>query len=117
VVTIDNYSYPVKSSPKLVRRNLARVGLKAVVVKGNSARVPPQVTTVSLLFVDTEHTMRHFRREMRAWLPLMMPQGIVACHDFGSSKWPKLTRAIREALKGWERIEVARKLVGFRRTE
>ena len=117
VITIDNYSYAVKSSPKLVHSNLRQVGLKVAIYRGSSARVPAQVTMVSLLLVDTEHTIRRFRQEMRAWLPLILPNGIVVCHDFASSKWPKLTRAIRESLGDWQRVEIARKLVGFRKGE
>lgn len=116
VITIDDYSYEVESSPMLVEANLKAVGLSATIIWGDSAKVPWQVDKVSLLFVDTEHTMERFRQEMEAWLPLIMPRGIIACHDFGSSKWPEITKAVRELLPDWQRLELTRKLVGLRRT-
>lgn len=117
VITIDDYSYEVESSPMLVEANLNAVGLSATIIEGDSATVPWQVDKVSLLFVDTEHTMERFRQEMEAWLPLMMRSGIIACHDFASSKWPEITRAIREILPDWERLNLTRKLVGLRKRE
>ena len=117
VITIDDYSYEVESSPMLVESNLEAVGLSATIIEGDSATVPWQVDKVSLLFVDTEHTRERFREEMEAWLPLMMSSGIIACHDFRSAKWPEITKAIREILPDWERVAVTRKLVGLRKGE
>lgn len=115
VITIDDYSYEVESSPMLVAANLKAVGLSATIIEGDSATVPCEVDKVSLLLVDTEHTRDRFRQEMEAWLPLMMPSGIIACHDFNSSKWPEITKAVREFLPDWARLQLTRKLVGLRR--
>lgn len=117
VITIDDYSYEVESSPMLVEANLKAVGLQATIIEGDSAIIPWMVDSVSLLFVDTEHTRERFGREMEAWLPLIRAKGIIACHDYASSKWPEITKAIREILPDWERLEVTRKLVGLRKGE
>jgi len=38
--------------------------------------------SVSLLFIDTSHELEHTRRELKAWLPKMLPKGIICGHDY-----------------------------------
>lgn len=38
--------------------------------------------SVSLMFLDTSHTLEDVRRELPAWLPKMHPEGVVCGHDY-----------------------------------
>lgn len=38
--------------------------------------------SVSLMFLDTVHTLEATRRELQAWLPKLHPRGVISGHDY-----------------------------------
>ena len=137
VITIDNYVQdpcfvgwawhggdpgprkPPEEYAKLTRENLARLGLMARVVIGDSATVPTGVGEIGLLFIDSEHNAERFNAECDAWLPLMAKGGILACHDYQQPIWPTMTPAIDERIRlrteEWEYLGLTMWLVGFKK--
>ena len=61
---------------------------------------------VGLLFVDADHAYRAVRRDLKAWLPHLLPAGVVVLHDVGD--WEGPTRAAADLLaKGFRRLDQA----------
>ena len=124
VVSIDDYSYHEPCTIEQVRRNLTAAGLascdaapKVTLVQGNSRDVPALIGKVGLLFVDSHHVREHFDAEMKAWLHRVVPGGIVACHDYGSARWPEITGGVKAWLDNpcYERMGLVRRLIVYRR--
>jgi len=136
VVTIDNYAqdpafttWPkgYEEDPEcgkepeeyaeLTRQNLARLGFRPQIVIGDTATVPDGIEEVGFLFIDSEHTPEKFKEECDAWLPLMGPGSVLACHDYRQPTWPKMTPAIDERITPdeWENLGLVIWLVGFKR--
>jgi len=125
VLSIDNYDpfdcQPRGRTPKVVRTHLEEVGLwdkHITLLQGDSRERPPDIDEVGMLFVDSEHTQIHFDAEMRAWLPYVVPAGIVACHDYNSPRWLEMTVAIQHWLftSAFEHLGCERRTIAFRRT-
>jgi predicted O-methyltransferase YrrM len=120
VYSIDNFSYRDPCSLGQTRENLERLGLKPNLIDADS-RLGPSVTSrqlrgaVGLLFVDTDHVKTQFDAEMKAWLPVMHPQGIVAAHDYASPTWLEMKGAIDGwfAKPEWVRVGLVRRLIAF----
>lgn len=51
-----------------------------------------------MLFIDGAHDEASVRRDIRAFLPLMNPRGIIALHDFDHDRWPGVTKAYHAEL-------------------
>ncbi len=45
-------------------------------------------TEVDVLFIDTSHEYEHTLAELRAYVPMVVPGGIVLCHDTNLFGWP-----------------------------
>lgn len=60
---------------------------------------------VDILFIDTSHTYEHTLAELRAYVPLVRPGGLVLAHDTGS--YPDVARALDEYFgpDGWTNRE------------
>lgn len=131
VITIDNYaSDPLfKSQPSVrpeehaqqVADRLASLKLKVRVVLGDSAVIPfDDLEQIGLLFIDSKHTRERLYKELDAWLPLLVKDGILAFHDYGEpGHGPVMTPAIDERIRNktdeWEFLGLANWLIGFRR--
>jgi cephalosporin hydroxylase len=64
--------------------------------------------SISFLFLDTQHTYNHLSQEIKAWLPKIKINGIIAGDDVGTSTekddervWPGVKKAVDELLPGW----------------
>ena len=49
---------------------------------------------LSLLFVDSTHSLEGITQDFDAWFPKLVPGGIVAFHDYGNSRWPDIKAAV-----------------------
>jgi predicted O-methyltransferase YrrM len=59
---------------------------------------------IGLLFVDADHSYAGVDADLRAWLPYVLPGGVVVLHDVGD--WPGPTRAAADLLeRGYRRVE------------
>ncbi len=61
--------------------------------------------SVSLMFLDTSHTLEDVRRELPAWLPKMQPEGVMCGHDYFLHedprwKWSGVKTAVDEFAAG-----------------
>jgi predicted O-methyltransferase YrrM len=54
--------------------------------------------SVSLLFVDTVHTLDHTRAELAAWEPKIHPDGILSGHDYLLDRYGDVTYGVKEAV-------------------
>ena len=116
VVGIDNWTYTVGCSAEAVRDGLARHGLSARLVTGDSKIVPDGIGRVGFLHVDSHHVAKQFNAEMDAWLPLVPVGGIVACHDYESPRWVEMRPAIDARFRaGWKRLGIVRRMIAFER--
>lgn len=51
-----------------------------------------------LVFIDANHTYDDVRADIRAWLPLVKPGGILAGHDYSPDLFPGVVQAVDELL-------------------
>lgn len=72
---------------------------------------------VDMVFIDGGHHYHEAKGDIRIWLPLIKPGGIVAVHDFEKTVkvWPGVDKAVRELLIGkYELISQVDTLISFR---
>ncbi|MFH1230024.1 MAG: class I SAM-dependent methyltransferase [Planctomycetota bacterium] len=54
---------------------------------------------ISLLFVDGEHTYESVKQDLGLWLPFLIKNGIVMCHDYDGGT-PGVVKAVQEMMPG-----------------
>ena len=123
LISIDNYT-PEDWAPETrtladIRANLKKVdawGKHVRLIRGESTDTH-RIESVGFLFVDSTHTEEHFGAEMKAWLPLLVPEGIIVCHDWDSPRWTEMNNAIRGWLfrKPYDLIGIRGHIIAFRR--
>jgi predicted O-methyltransferase YrrM len=97
VVAVDN-----KDRAEL-KENLAKLPYAVEIVVADSwaaaERVPGEV---AFLFIDADHGIDGIPKDMVAWLPKVMPGGIVVFHDYGV--W-KPTVVVQQFVDRWQESE------------
>lgn len=65
-------------------------------VKGWSDECAKQFDDESfeLVFIDADHSEEWVLRDIAAWLPKVRPDGILAGHDYGSSRYPGVKKVV-----------------------
>jgi SAM-dependent methyltransferase len=60
-----------------------------------------------LVFVDTSQDAASVRRDIEALLPLLVPGGLIAFHDYPDPSWPDVRRVVDEqaARHLWQRVD------------
>lgn len=99
-----------------VQKDLDLRGCKAMVIRSDSAIIPPQVTEVGLLFIDTEHTAKQLKLELDTWLPLLEEGSILVFHDYLDVLWPDIKLVVDDRIisrGGWRTLGVGDVLIGF----
>ena len=79
----DDAAQAVDTLP-FFRETVRKAGLEQTVIPivGRSIDIAKRWRTpLSFLFVDGGHTMEHALNDYRAWMPHVMPGGLVAIHD------------------------------------
>lgn len=117
VITIDNWimQHHGPNMETWARKELKKLGFTPRFVTGLSWKVPSGIDQLAMIFIDTDHRDVVLRWELDAWLPLLVPKGIVAMHDYGSPKWPTLTPLIdaRFVEPEWTLMGVVGMLIAF----
>jgi hypothetical protein len=69
---------------------------------GPSVEMAQQVPdgSLDLVFIDADHSEAAVRADIRAWLPKVRQDGIIAGHDYGSRNHPGVKIAVDEACAG-----------------
>lgn len=107
-------------SPEEVQRNLAAFGFSARILKSLSWDAAELVADpVGLLFIDADHTRDSVQKDIDAWGPKLLPNGIVVFHDYEHSEWPDVKVVADEwaARNGWHQTESAFQAQAFQRTQ
>lgn len=99
-------------------RNLDKYGVRAnVLVTPYDTVTAAKIwasKTVGLLFVDAAHDYESVSQDLRAWLPLMAPEGYLILDDVNT---PGVGRAMKELLGDWETIDTTQKMGILRRKQ
>lgn len=108
----------------LMRRNIEDSGLPIEIVIGDSAEVTIPCEELAFLFIDGDHRTEAIKADIKRYVPLVMPRGIVVFHDYKHTKKKYLetygfgvTKAVRKWHKKmqWERLGRKRHAIAFRR--
>ena len=80
--------YAVEIAPtELLRGNIARSGYPIELVVGLSWEVWRQVPDgLAFCFIDADHTIDGFPKDLLPWAARIRPGGILAVHDYGAGK-------------------------------
>lgn len=98
-----------------LHRNVLACGLKDVItlVVGDGTRVAGLFADASLtmVFIDANHSYEAVSNDIRTWLPKVRVGGFLAGDDVGAPEeapeqkvWPGVVRAVNELLPGWEHV-------------
>lgn len=121
IITIDRFKYKGRlgrSSPKIVRRNLAQLNFYPTIITGSSSgTISPRINNVGFLFIDTHHTATQLNRELNVWSPRLVRGAIVALHDYyPNGVYPKYVAAINHYFRDkWEFLGLKDTIIGFRK--
>ena len=107
----------------LMRHHIAESGLPIEIIIGDSAEVAIPCEEIAFLFIDGDHRKKALKCDMRRYLPLIIPGGVVVFHDYKHTKtrYPYPLFAVRELVRkwhkraGWEKIGRKRYMIAFRR--
>jgi predicted O-methyltransferase YrrM len=121
VITIDDWTLQRygPNSETMAREGLGKLGFTPRFVTSKSWEVPSGIEKVAMIFIDTTHEGPVLEKELAAWLPLLVPQGIVAMHDYSVQGWPTLFPVIDRVFVGpvWASLGMVNTLVAFRWVE
>jgi len=107
----------------LMRENIADSGLLIEIAIGDSATVDVDMTELAFLFIDGDHRTAGLQADIRRFIPLVIPGGIVVFHDYKHDKKRYPEFRVTECVQGWhkrtkwEKLGRVRHCVAFRRPE
>ena len=78
---------------------IERHGLDVTTLKMKSWDAANCMTEVAFCFVDSTHNHTGFPADLDAWVPMIMPGGIIVFHDYGS--W-KADIVVKELVDEWQ---------------
>jgi predicted O-methyltransferase YrrM len=118
VTGIDHFG--LEGSVWQVRESLARVGASRAVVIVGDTRVIPWDIPLDLLLVDAGHDEANVSKDVRKYVPLVKPGGLVFFHDWDpevdpASPHEAVRRHATAACGDWEDLGLVGGLKGFRR--
>lgn len=116
VISFDNYKmqHHGESSLALAAAYLHNSGYSPLLLKANSHT--PVDVPVALLFVDSHHHPDTLHNELAVYLPLIVPDGIIAFHDYNRRKeYPGYSEKIDRifAKSTWRRVALKGSLIAF----
>lgn len=94
--TIAELREQIPSTLGVFRDNLARaeVADRVDLVVADTAAASAQASEVAMLFVDADHSLVGVTRDLKAWVPKVLPGGVIALHDYGNPLWPGVRPAL-----------------------
>lgn len=95
---VDPWGEPDDVVEKQARKNLAPFGNTVKIHKGWSRGTAQQWKDgpVACVFIDGHHSYESCCTDIDSWLPRLSVGGIMCGHDYGSSEWPDVKRAVDE---------------------
>ncbi|CAJ1357950.1 unnamed protein product [Effrenium voratum] len=90
VTAVPGWALSAAASARLIYERLG-----GQLIRGLDRPVGQRVAneSVHLVFIDGRHDARSVRRDLRSWLPKVVPGGFVVGHDF-SFDWPGVAEAV-----------------------
>lgn len=84
----------------MARAVAERFRSRAQILRGDSFAVVGQFADQSLdvVYLDSNHTYDHVRRELHVWAPKIRPGGAIAGHDFLDAELPDGSFGVRRAV-------------------
>ena len=110
VVGIDNFAmqHHGQNDMATTRANLLKFRHRPRLITGSSHVFPDVLRDqkIAAVVIDTDHRAGPLRQELATWIPFLEPNGLVALHDYGSSKWPEVTQVADEyfTVDQWEKF-------------
>jgi predicted O-methyltransferase YrrM len=98
VEAVDTWHYELGAIGEF-KRNIDAFGLTHLVSPAHMRSLDAAKLfggqTFNLVFIDTPHDYASVIADLRAWLPLVKPGGIIAGHDY-CPQWPGVAKALDE---------------------
>ena len=69
-----------------------------------------------MIFVDGDHGTKAVEQDIAAWLPNVLPNGIMAFHDYKHPNVPKLTDVVNSFMSTYEVIAEHRYIIAYKIT-
>lgn len=73
---------------------------RAQIVRGDSLEVAAQfpVGVLDVVYLDSNHTYEHVKKELAVWVPKIKPGGAIAGHDFLDAELPDGSFGVKRAV-------------------
>lgn len=115
----DGFSTHRPPSAHKLRVNLTHAGIDPLprIVETESHIVPDGIDNAAFLFIDTDHQAGVLNRELDAWLPLMVVDGVVVLHDYWD-RFPEMKPVIDRRLgsnPAFVKMGLVHHMIAFRR--
>lgn len=68
------------------------------IIRTTSIEASNRLSDFDLIFLDADHSYKHVLNDIKAWLPKLNQNGLFICHDYGSSRFPGVKRAVDQLL-------------------
>lgn len=85
------------------------------IIQGSSLSPPDWLDDVGCLFVDTNHTGVHLRKEMDVWIPRLRHDAIVMFHDYKNFYDHEYPQTIDQIFGSWNKLGEIDQMVAFSR--
>lgn len=106
-----------ENSPEITRANLAKRNYRPEIITSvTTERVTDE--PVAMLFIDSHHAPATMRQELEAYYTCLMPNAVVALHDYGRDEYPGYSEGIDEYFGNspeWTRQSRVESLIAFKR--
>jgi predicted O-methyltransferase YrrM len=60
--------------------------------------------TFDMVFIDASHDPDDVKADIQAWLPLVVPGGLICGHDFAPHSWRGVCDAVKALLPGYRLV-------------
>lgn len=107
----------------LLRENIRKSGIAVEMLIGDSGKLPLLASPLAFLFLDGDHREPGLLRDIKRYIPFIIPSGIVVFHDYRHSRkrYPEfcVTECVRawRLQSGWPKLGRVRHAIAFQRPE
>ena len=90
-----------KLDTRIMRRCLRGLSYVDILI-GDSADTPEEIPDLAFLFIDGDHKPEGIRRDIKRFVPRVLPAGIVAYHDYGRHREGPPEIGVTDAVDEWQ---------------